>query len=152
MPNETANTLSIQLSRMSFLAIAISALLGLLYMFLSAWSSHNVQTEIVAQKSIEIALQTQIIHVLAVVCLGGLVFNSVFQTVAKTLIWIQYLWLLGIFGFSGMIFLKHLVGVSSLGILTPVGGILLMLGWLLLSFTVLLLFIKSSGLTKGQNT
>lgn len=43
---------------------------------------------------------------------------------------------LGILGFSGSLFLMA-VGVQGLGLVTPIGGLCFILGWLLLAFNAL---------------
>lgn len=144
---------SLNLNKTVLLAMAISAFYGFCYLLLSAWSSHNNLPSNIAQKSLEIALNTQIIHALAILCLGGLVLTPVFQKIAKPLVLVQYCWILGVFLFSGMIYLKHLVGVSSIGLLTPLGGLLLIMGWLSLGGVFVFLFckLKFYSTTEGQN-
>ncbi|MGO1888246.1 MAG: DUF423 domain-containing protein, partial [Halomonas sp.] len=51
--------------------------------------------------------------------------------------WVLALWTLGVVGFSGSLYLMALMGLN-LGIVTPIGGVLLMAGWLALGVVVLL--------------
>ena len=47
------------------------------------------------------------------------------------------LFLFGILLFSGSLYLLALVKIRFLGLITPVGGVLFLLGWLLLAFAAL---------------
>ncbi len=47
------------------------------------------------------------------------------------------LWALGVLAFAGSLYLMALAGLS-VGIVTPIGGLLLMAGWLALGVTALL--------------
>ena len=143
---------SLNCTRSALLAMAISAGYGLFYILLSAWSTHNALPSDIAQKSLEIAFNIQIIHTLTILCLGGLTFIPVLQKVAKPLVLLQYVWILGVLLFSGMIYLKHLVGISSFGLLTPLGGLLLIIGWLGLGgvFAYLFFTLTTHSATEGQ--
>ncbi|MCP3427642.1 DUF423 domain-containing protein [Opacimonas viscosa] len=135
----------------SIAGMAISAIYGLSYLLLSAWSTHNPMDTVVAQKSIEIALHTQIIHALAILVLGAISFVPVLNRYAKYFVWVQYFWILGVILFNGMIYLKHLMGITDFGMLTPLGGFLLIVGWVLLFgvFVSLFFTIKRYHATEG---
>lgn len=153
MPSTNEKLSTLHCGRAALLAMLISAFYGLFYLLLSAWSTHNTLSNNIAQQSLEIALNTQIIHTLTILCLGGLTFIHVFQKVAKLLVVLQYVWILGVFLFSGMIYLKHLIGISSFGLLTPLGGLLLIIGWLWLGgvFAYLFFTLNTHSATEGQN-
>ena len=51
--------------------------------------------------------------------------------------WVLALWALGMSCFSGSLYLMALAGLN-LGIVTPIGGLLLMAGWLALGAVALL--------------
>jgi len=51
--------------------------------------------------------------------------------------WVLALWALGVVCFSGSLYLMALAGLS-LGIVTPIGGVLLMAGWLALAVVALM--------------
>ena len=153
MPSSNDKPITSDWDGLALLAMAISASYGLFYILLSAWSTHNTLPSDIAQKSLEIAFNIQIIHTLALLCIGGLTFIPVFRKVAKHLVLLQYVWILGVFLFSGMIYLKHLIGISSFGLLTPLGGLLLIIGWLWLGgvFSYLFFTLNTHSATEGQN-
>ncbi|WP_051311508.1 DUF423 domain-containing protein [Zooshikella ganghwensis] len=46
--------------------------------------------------------------------------------------WVGYCFLMGVLLFSGSLYLLSITGIRWLGMVTPLGGILLLSGWLLL--------------------
>ncbi|WP_245568392.1 DUF423 domain-containing protein [Ferrimonas futtsuensis] len=51
---------------------------------------------------------------------------------SRLLAWAGSLVVLGILGFSGSIYALVLLGTKGIGMITPMGGILLMVGWMLM--------------------
>jgi len=50
--------------------------------------------------------------------------------------WAARLFLLGTVVFSGSLYVLVLTGIRALGMVTPIGGVLLLAGWLVLSFSL----------------
>ena len=104
---------------------------GAFSVLFGAWLAHAagaLSVEDIAR--LKTAHQYQVIHTLALlaVCL----FNM--SNPQKLLLITCSCFLVGTLLFSGLIYLKVLIGFSALSMLTPVGGILFAIGWLTLLF------------------
>jgi uncharacterized membrane protein YgdD (TMEM256/DUF423 family) len=75
------------------------------------------------------AVQYLMIHGLALFAVAWVTSNWI-GTLAN---WAGYLFLLGVFLFSGSLFLLVLTGMSWFGAITPLGGIAFLAGWLCLA-------------------
>ena len=111
-----------------FKILTISALLGFLAIGLGAFGAHALK-EILSAEELE-SFQTgvfyQFIHVILIFIIwAGSWFTD---KQAKQL---SYLFLIGIFFFSGSIYLIHLteIDVKKIWFVTPAGGLLFMMGW-----------------------
>lgn len=111
----------------SFLSIA--AFLGLLTVVLGAFGAHSLKDklDVNSMQSFETGVRYMMYHVLAIM----LIQNSP-QLSLKTRNSISALFLIGILFFSGSIFLIALgwVSASYIWFITPLGGLLFILGWL----------------------
>jgi len=92
----------------------------------------------------EIAVDYHVAHALAVLAIS--IFQMVHQGAGASvaLKWCVRLWLLGIAAFSGSLYLLALGGPRWLGPVTPTGGFLFLVGWLLLAIEAVRLGRKSS--------
>lgn len=113
---------------MSRLWITAGALAGLLAVALSAWAAHGLAVEPARLRMAESAIQQQGWHALALVATGLLAERWGGRLLAGA----GACFLLGIVLFCGGVWFVVLRGVSP-GPVAPVGGTLLMLGWLLLA-------------------
>lgn len=77
-----------------------------------------------AATSVERASTYQLFHAIALLVLAG--------ATGVWIGWVRALMLGGVICFSGAIYAKHLLGFPSLGSLAPLGGVLLILSWLVL--------------------
>jgi uncharacterized membrane protein YgdD (TMEM256/DUF423 family) len=107
-----------------------AALLGFLAVLLGAFGAHGLKTRITADMLavFEIGCRYQLAHALALLALMGLgpyVHEKILQRVG-------HCWVLGIFIFSGSLYVLALTGARRWGMVTPMGGLLLMGGWLYL--------------------
>lgn len=116
------------------------AVFGLLAVILGAFAAHGLKEVISANslESFETGVRFQMYHAIMLLIIGG--YSGI--TAAK-LDTIFYLFCIGVIFFSGSIYLLSagsLLGMSfkSIALVTPLGGGLLILGWILL----LLKFIK----------
>jgi uncharacterized membrane protein YgdD (TMEM256/DUF423 family) len=93
---------------------------------LGAFGAHGLAEYLVANESVQTwqtAVLYQLIHAVTLLALGR-------QTTRwRSLI---FVWSLGILLFSGSLYLLALGGPRWLGPITPVGGLLFILGWLML--------------------
>jgi len=116
------------------------ALLGIFAVILGAFAAHGLKGSISVESlsSFETGVRFQMYHALLLLIIGSL---QLFQE--KELNSVFYLICAGIFLFSGSIYLLSTgsmsgVDFTSLALLTPLGGTLLIIGWVIL----LLKFIK----------
>lgn len=111
------------------------ALSGALMVMLGAYAAHGLEARASADlvSAVETGVRYQAWHTLAM--LAVLVWRSSRPLAGQR--WVLALWALGIAGFSGSLYLMALAGLN-LGIVTPIGGLLLMAGWLALGVVALL--------------
>ena len=115
-------------------------LLGLLAVILGAFAAHGLKGAIseTSLNSFETGVRFQMYHALLLLILGG---SNVLSDKASK--YIYYLICIGIILFSGSIYLLSTAVISgidftSIALLTPLGGTLLIAGWVIL----MLKFIK----------
>lgn len=84
----------------------------------------------------ETAVQYQMFHALGLIAIGILASSSILG-VSSQLNWAGYTMLAGIIIFSGSLYLLSLTGVGVLGAITPIGGVLFIIGWILLIIAAL---------------
>jgi uncharacterized membrane protein YgdD (TMEM256/DUF423 family) len=111
--------------------IQVIAINGLLTVILGAFAAHVLDGVLTAQRieTFDTAVQYHLFHTLA---LFGLV--CVDDTVLATR-WIKYaagFFLLGIIIFCGSLYLFAATSISILAMITPLGGLAFMIGWIML--------------------
>lgn len=106
-----------------------AALLGLLTVVIGAFGAHSLKEKLdpEALMSFETGAKYMMYHVLALLLLTN---NS--RLTDKSKIIISYLFFMGILFFSGSIFMIALdiVSAKQIWFITPLGGLLFILGWL----------------------
>ncbi|MGS2745124.1 DUF423 domain-containing protein [Halomonas sp. LS-001] len=122
----------LQIHRGAWCGVALS---GALMVMLGAYAAHGLSARVSAElvSAVETGVRYQAWHTLAIMVV--LVWRSVQPLAGQR--WVIALWALGMLCFSGSLYLMALAGLS-LGIVTPIGGVLLMAGWLGLAATALL--------------
>jgi len=113
----------------------IAALSGAMMVMLGAYAAHGLaaRTTEAMVSAVETGVRYQAWHTLAVMIV--LVWRQVQPLAGQR--WVLALWALGMSCFSGSLYLMALAGLN-LGIVTPIGGLLLMAGWLALGAVALL--------------
>ncbi|MDC6350376.1 DUF423 domain-containing protein [Zeaxanthinibacter sp. PT1] len=113
------------------------ALLGMLGVIFGAFGAHRLKDRLdaTAMKNFETGVKYQFYHALVLLMLG---FNLGFNSDVET--YMAYCFILGTVLFSFSIYALSLgvhIGTKKnyLGIVTPLGGLLLVVGWALLLFT-----------------
>lgn len=107
----------------------IAALSGLLAVILAAIGSHIIpQDNLNAQKLWASALQMHMFHTIALLGIAALIQSDS----PRLLPWSGILMMLGILFFSGSLYLRAGGFISLPDPVTPLGGLLLMTGWLVL--------------------
>ncbi|MGY2464183.1 DUF423 domain-containing protein [Vreelandella sulfidaeris] len=111
----------------------IAALSGAVMVILGAYAAHGLaaRTTEAMVSAVETGVRYQAWHTLALMVV--LVWRQVQPLTGQR--WVLALWSLGVVCFSGSLYLMALAGMG-LGIVTPIGGVLLMAGWLALAVVV----------------
>ena len=117
---------------------SVAALMGMTAIILGAFGAHALKKQLSIEQlgSFEIGVKYQIYHALFLLFLGMNTFLN--EKVKKTLF---QLVIFGVFFFSGSIYLlttKAITGVDFkfIGIVTPIGGVLLIMAWSVLFWNV----------------
>ncbi|WP_298941338.1 DUF423 domain-containing protein [uncultured Psychromonas sp.] len=122
-------------SKQSRCFIAVAALLGATAVMFGAYASHGLSTwASTAQVSqVQVAAQYQLFHaiILIVISLLSSAFTSRLLTISL------YCFTLGTVCFSGSLYYLVFLGSKSLVLVTPLGGLLLILAWLLVAVAML---------------
>lgn len=108
-----------------------AAAMGCLAVAIGAFGAHALKPLLIKNGRVdtfELAVRYQFYHTLALLGTGVLIgqFHS------KLLHFAALLFVLGIFLFSGSLYVLCFTGISSWGAVTPLGGLLFVAGWLLL--------------------
>ena len=115
--------------------IAVAALLGATAVMFGAYASHGLSTwASTAQVSqVQVAAQYQLFHaiILIVISLLSSAFTSRLLTISLCC------FTLGTVCFSGSLYYLVFLGSKSLVLVTPLGGLLLILAWLLVAVAML---------------
>lgn len=121
--------------------LTTAAVLGVVAVILGAFGAHVLKTKLTpeALESFETAVRYQFFHVLLL-----LFVNMFTQFTNKEKNMISYFLIAGILLFSGSIYLIYLANVPAKAIwfITPLGGLLLIVGWSLLTYSFFKKVIK----------
>ena len=110
----------------------LAALWGLMAVAAGAFGAHAA-SDPQAKAWLQTGAQYQLTHALAVfACLA--VYRAWASPAAPIAAW---LFLVGALLFAGSLYLMALTGARALGAVTPVGGVLLLLGWAVLAWAAL---------------
>lgn len=121
--------------------LSTGALLGALAVALGAFGAHGLKKIVPPEtvSSFQTGVQYQVYHAFALL-LTGIIFE---KFPGKKLKWAGISFIAGITLFSGSLYLltalraTDKVGMESIGIITPFGGLFFILGWLLLASGIL---------------
>ncbi|MEL6918788.1 MAG: DUF423 domain-containing protein [Bacteroidota bacterium] len=128
---------------MILLVPLMGALYGLLAVVFGAFGAHALKKSFTEEqlKSFETGIKYQMYHAILLIVLG---FNFGFTTPLET--YIVYCFILGTFLFSFSIYALCLSAskgekLKFLGPITPIGGLLLVIGWGLLGYSFVMEFV-----------
>ncbi|MFT5761751.1 MAG: uncharacterized membrane protein YgdD (TMEM256/DUF423 family) [Polaribacter sp.] len=112
--------------------LTLTSVLGVITIILGAFGAHALSKTLTIEgmDSFETAVRYQMYHIIV------LLFVNTYQGfTTKQKNSISWLFFIGILFFSGSIYAIQLIGISakSIWFITPLGGLLLMLGWLLMA-------------------
>lgn len=102
---------------------------------LGAFGAHTLEGRVTPDRLevFETGVRYQIYHALALLIVAWICS----QTTAWQASWSGYLFITGILIFSGSLYLLVLTDTSWLGAVTPIGGLTLIAGWILLFWTAI---------------
>ncbi len=115
--------------------LTIAAISGLLAVALGAFGAHGLKARISGDllAVYQTGVQYHFYHTLALALSGVLLLH---WPRAGGLVWSGWLLLAGMLVFSGSLYLLALTGQRWLGAITPLGGLSLMAGWLVMAVSL----------------
>ena len=112
--------------------INLGAIFGLLSVIIGALGAHSLESIISNKIDIfKTGVQYQMFHSLALILLG-----VISRITNLELTMIGYLFCAGIILFSGSLYLIAIFKILKFGIITPLGGLLFITGWLLMIYKI----------------
>jgi uncharacterized membrane protein YgdD (TMEM256/DUF423 family) len=121
-----------QKNRVKQTFLFIAAINGMIVVALGAFGAHALQ-DILDDYSLGVwqtAVQYQMFHTVALLAVQWMIFHG---REARGLVQAGYAFVTGIVLFSGSLYLLALTGQRWLGMVTPLGGVAFLAGWVLLS-------------------
>lgn len=120
------------------LFIAIAALNGFLAVALGAFGAHWLDGSMAPERFVtyQKAVHYQALHALALLGCGLLIEqHGLIERHARRLLNLAgWAWAWGIGLFSGSLYLLAFTGIRSLGVITPLGGVAMLVGWATLTY------------------
>ncbi len=110
--------------------VITGAILGLTSVLMGAASDHLFSTFITADNAerLDVALRYHQLYAILIFCLGLYGLNTQLHPALK---WAGYTFCAGTILFCGSLYISLLPDLDKAAYLTPIGGLALMLGWLL---------------------
>jgi uncharacterized membrane protein YgdD (TMEM256/DUF423 family) len=115
--------------------LLIGALLGALGVGFGAFGAHALKSLLVKNgrmETFELAVRYQFYHALALLFIG-LLMN---QYSSSMMNWSSLSIFVGVILFSGSLYLYSLTNITSFAMITPIGGLFLLGGWILLAYAI----------------
>jgi len=111
--------------------VLLGAINGFLAVALGAFAAHGLKTHLgaAALEIFQTGVQYQMVHALALLLVGALRETVPYSPWLRPAGWCL---VLGILLFSGSLYALALSDARGIGAITPVGGVLFLLGWLAL--------------------
>jgi uncharacterized membrane protein YgdD (TMEM256/DUF423 family) len=113
---------------MAKLFITLASLSGMLAVAFGAFGAHALRGRLddYAQGVFQTAVQYHFYHSLALLAVGLIALNQPHTALLRNSGWLFFV---GIFVFSGSLYLLSVTGVRWLGAITPIGGLAFIAGW-----------------------
>lgn len=115
--------------------LIIAAILGALSVGIGAFGAHGLKAALLVNERLdtfETAVKYQFYHTLAIFLIGLLMY----RIPGSLLIYAAFSMLLGIIFFSGSLYILSITNTGAWGAITPIGGLLMIIGWVLLAVVV----------------
>ncbi|GAC1474311.1 MAG: DUF423 domain-containing protein [Isosphaeraceae bacterium] len=113
--------------------VRIGAVLGFLAVGIGAFGAHGLKSRLAAlgtSEPFQTAVQYHMWHALAILAVG--LFAGPFRPGMAASV-AGWSFLIGVILFSGSLYILALTGLSKFGMITPIGGVAFLVGWLALS-------------------
>jgi uncharacterized membrane protein YgdD (TMEM256/DUF423 family) len=114
-------------------SLLTAAFLGITAVSLGAFGAHKLKPELLSRGMLEVwetAVLYHLVHTLAVFTAGLAAASArLSETLTRSLQRASLCWTAGVLLFSGSLYALSLGGPKALGPVTPLGGVLLILGW-----------------------
>jgi uncharacterized membrane protein YgdD (TMEM256/DUF423 family) len=113
-------------------ALTLAGILGATGVAAGAFGAHGLRA-VVEPAQLDVwktAAQYQLFHATALLALGLAAISSGHGALPVWLRRASYFWAGGVVLFSGSLYLLVLASLPFVGVITPIGGVSLMLGWL----------------------
>ncbi len=111
--------------------LVTGTIFGGLAVAIGAFGAHALKNLLMSTgrtETFETAVKYQFYHALALLLLGILMFQLKHQFFQYA----GYSFIIGVFIFSGSLYLLCLSGITKFGMITPIGGLFLIAGWVFL--------------------
>ncbi|WP_435213238.1 DUF423 domain-containing protein [Luminiphilus sp. nBUS_16] len=112
----------------------LAALLGFLGVAAGAFGAHGLRGFVAPEQiqTWETAASYQLLHAVALLAVSGWQQRAVSPRLKFWLLWACGLIVAGVVLFSGSLYLLVLTGIGAFGPITPLGGVALLVAWLIL--------------------
>jgi len=120
---------------MQKLILLAASAFGAVSVIIGAFGAHALRATLESQgrlETFETAVKYQFYHTLALLVIGLLMY----KISDKFLGYAGYSMIGGVIIFSGSLYILCLTGIRWLGAITPIGGVLMIVGWALLFWSV----------------
>tara|TARA_B100001093_G_scaffold236944_1_gene227035 strand:- start:164 stop:532 length:369 start_codon:yes stop_codon:yes gene_type:complete len=116
------------------LYIITGSVFAALAILFGAFGSHALKEKLTLEQLeiYDIATRYLMFHALGIFAIGILGY----QVPSEVLIWPLLIMVFGILIFSGSLYLISLAGYKKLGIVTPIGGLALIISWLMVAYNI----------------
>lgn len=113
----------------------IGAFFGFTAVALGAFGAHGLEGNIsdAALKTWEKAVKYQMFHTAALLVVALLTA----RVHATSLTWAGWLFILGTVIFSGSLYIYASLGIRTFAMITPIGGVIFLIGWVLFGYAML---------------
>lgn len=126
---------NVSINVISRLFLVLAALLGATGVALGAYASHGLASWATPTQVeyFQLAVNYQLLHAITLLAVSivGLFITNRWLTIS------QISFVLGITFFSGSLYLYVFTGTKMLGMITPIGGLLLMIAWLMFAISII---------------
>ncbi len=111
-------------------------LMGAFSVIIGAFGAHALKAILQASGRIdtfETAVKYQFYHAFALILVGIIMFHLKHQLFNYA----GYSFIIGTIIFSGSLYILCITGITKFGMITPIGGLIMIVGWILLMFGII---------------